>query len=131
MKKKSKKFCVKEIPSIIKKKIEEENKEIKSNEKKQFVYFVLGFILFYLTISFLISLIPQEFFKQLTGVGVEFVLNLFGNNTFTQGFVPCNEYTWFYEGVSGSCYSFIVGSKTIHIAWLYRILEIIINKCNS
>lgn len=127
MKRKLKKISINDIPSRIMNKIEEENKAIKSNEKKQFVYFILGFLLSYLALTFIVSLFPQEFFKQLIGSTVEYSLNLFGNNTITQGFVPCNEYSWFYEGISGSCYSFLVGSKTIHIAWLCTgLLEIII-----
>jgi exosortase/archaeosortase family protein len=127
MKRKLKKNSINDIPSRIMNKIEEENKAIKSNEKKQFIYFILGFLLSYLALTFIVSLFPQEFFKQLIGSTVEYSLNLFGNNTITQGFVPCNEYSWFYEGISGSCYSFLVGSKTIHIAWLCTgLLEIII-----
>lgn len=127
MKKTLKKIQIKEIPSKILDQIKKEHKSIRSNEKKQLIYFLMGFVLSYLTLSFLISLISQEFFKQLIGLGVEFFLNLFGNNTVSQGFVLCNEYSWLYEGISGTCYSFLVGTKTIHIAWLCTgILEIII-----
>ncbi|MFA7132159.1 MAG: exosortase/archaeosortase family protein [Bacteroidales bacterium] len=127
MKRKLKKISINDIPSRIMNKIEEENKAIKSNEKKQLIYFVLGFIFFYLLLSFTINLIPQEYYKQLTSNSVEFILNASGIKTTTLGFVPCNEFTWFYEGIEGVCHSFLVGEKTILIAWLCTgILEIII-----
>ncbi len=121
------KFKFKEIPSKLKTYFEKENKSIRSNEKKQLIYFLAGFVLFYLIISIVLGLIPQEFYKQLTGNVVEGVLNLEGIKTTSLGFLECNEFSWLSEGVVGTCYAFNVNDKTIFIAWLCTgILEIII-----
>lgn len=121
------KFNFKEIVSKFKKRIKKENEEIRLNEKKQLFYFLGGFILFYLLISIALTIVPQEIYKQLVGNSVEGILNLSGMKTISQGFVPCNEFSWFSEGIEGTCYSFLVSGKTILIAWLCTgLLEIII-----
>ena len=107
--------------------IASENKKIRSDEKKQLIYFLAGFVLFYLIISIVVGLVPQEIYKQLTGNVVEAVLNLEGIKTISLGFLECNEFSWLSDGVIGTCYAFNVSDKTIFIAWLCTgILEIII-----
>lgn len=104
-----------------------ESKKIHSDEKRQLLYFLAGFILFYLVLSLLLGLIPQEIYKQITGNAVEAVLNLEGIKTTSMGFLPCDEFSWLSDGVIGTCYAFGVNDKTIFIAWLCTgILEIII-----
>lgn len=127
MKKKQGNNPVKQIYLSAQKLIEKENKEIRLNEKKQFIYFVIGFILFYLLITFTISFIPQEYFKQSTGESVELILSLIGHEPNTEGFVSCEEAYLVYSENEGKCYSFTLQDKTIHIAWLCTgVLEIII-----
>jgi exosortase/archaeosortase family protein len=59
-------------------KIEE---QVKSNPKKQFIYFVLGFVLFYLILSEIVYAFPKGFFENFVGVQVNFLLNLIGIKT--------------------------------------------------
>ena len=121
------KFKFEKILSKLKTYFEKENKSIRSNEKKQLIYFLAGFVLFYLIISIVLGLVPQSIYKQLTGNVVEGVLNLEGIKTISLGFLECNEFSWLSEGVVGTCYAFNVTDKTIFIAWLCTgILEIII-----
>jgi exosortase/archaeosortase family protein len=104
-----------------------ENKKIRSNEKKQLIYFLGGFVLFYLVISLLVGLVPQEVYKEITGNVVQGILSLEGINTISLGFLECNEFSWLSEGIKGTCYAFNIADKTIFIAWLCTgILEIII-----
>lgn len=117
----------KEIFLKIKSYFEKENKKIRSDEKKQLIYFLAGFILFYLILSLLLGLVPQEIYKQITGNVVEGILNLEGIKTTSLGFLGCSEFSWLSEGVEGTCYAFLVEEKTIFIAWLCTgLLEIII-----
>jgi len=118
---------LKKIVDFLKKLVASENKSIRSDEKKQLIYFLAGFILFYLIISLVLGLVPQSFYKQLTGNIVQGVLSLEGISTTSLGFLECNEFSWLAEGVSGTCYAFGVNGKTIFMAWLCTgVLEIII-----
>jgi len=106
---------------------EKESKSIRSNEKKQLMFFLLGFVLFYLIITLILGLIPQEFYKQITGNVIQGVLGIEGITTNSLGFLECNEFSWLSDGIVGTCYAFSVEGKTIFIAWLCTgLLEIII-----
>ncbi|NMA44842.1 MAG: exosortase/archaeosortase family protein [Candidatus Diapherotrites archaeon] len=92
-------------------KIEE---SVKKNPKKQFIYFVLGFVLVYLILTEIVYAFPKGFFENFVGEQVNFLLNLSGIKTIvTNGqvfemFLPESE-------------------KTIIISWLCSgVLEIII-----
>ncbi len=104
-----------------------ENKSIRSDEKKQLIYFLGGFILCYLIISTIVGIIPSEVYKQSLGEVVQGILSLEGIKTTSLGFLECNEFSWLTDGVNGTCYAFGLNEKTIFIAWLCTgILEIII-----
>ncbi len=117
----------KDLVSKIKDYFENENKKIRSDEKRQLIYFLAGFILFYLILSLILGLVPQIIYKQITANTVESVLNFEGIKTTSLGVLPCDEFSWLSDGVVGTCYAFSVNDKTIFIAWLCTgVLEIII-----
>jgi exosortase/archaeosortase family protein len=92
--------------------LKEKEKEIKKDQKKQFTFFVLGFVLFYLILSGIVYLIPEIFFDTLTGVGANGLLQLQG--------LEVTEFI-------GENYQMLVQGKTIIISWLCSgVLEIII-----
>jgi exosortase/archaeosortase family protein len=55
-----------------------EEEKIKKNKLKQFEFFILGFIFFYLLISTIISIVPQTFFEAATGFTVKNLLSAQG-----------------------------------------------------
>ena len=109
-----------------------EENAVRSDKKKQFVFFVLGFLVSYLLLTAIVGLIPQIFFKSATGGTVQFFLSLQGVATQNASVISCNEFSWFSDYASGECYSFFAGARTegdkqIIISWLCTgILEIII-----
>lgn len=111
----------------IKNKIFSVEEKIVEDKKKQFIYFTLGFILFYLLINTLFGLVPLETYKLAIGKTVEPILALGGVNITQNGFVECSESNWVGMEVKGNCYSFNANDKTILISWLCTgVLEIIV-----
>ena len=51
--------------------LKEKEEEIKSSQKKQFTFFMLGFVLSYLILTGITYLIPEIFFDLLTGLGAK------------------------------------------------------------
>lgn len=106
---------------------EEQHKKIRTDKKKQFVFFVLGFVLSYLILTIAVSVIPDIYYKEAVGGIVRGVLGAQGINTTQVGSVECMEFSWLSDTTIGQCYSFTVESKNIVISWLCTgILEIII-----
>ncbi|MBT4192439.1 MAG: exosortase/archaeosortase family protein, partial [Candidatus Diapherotrites archaeon] len=96
--------------------LKEKEEEIKSSQKKQFTFFMLGFVLSYLILTGITYLIPEIFFDLLTGLGAKGLLQLQG--------LEVIEFI-------GENYQMLVGpagsGKTIIISWLCSgVLEIII-----
>jgi exosortase/archaeosortase family protein len=67
----------------ISKYFENQEKKIRESQVKQFSFFILGFVLFYLLLTGIVSLIPQIFFKTIIGTIIENLLNLQGIVTFS------------------------------------------------
>ena len=96
--------------------LKEKEEEIKKSPRKQFTFFILGFVLAYLVLTGITYLIPEIFFDMLTGIGAKALLQLQGLNVVE---------------LIGENYQMLVGSastsKTIIISWLCSgVLEIII-----
>jgi exosortase/archaeosortase family protein len=96
--------------------LKEKEEEIKKSPRKQFTFFILGFVLSYLILTGITYLIPEIFFDLLTGLGAKGLLQLQG--------LEVVEFI-------GENYQMLVGSigmeKTIIISWLCAgVLEIII-----
>ena len=96
--------------------LKEKEEEIKSSQKKQFTFFMLGFVLSYLILTGITYMIPEIFFDLLTGLGAKGLLQLQG--------LEVIEFI-------GENYQMLVGpagaGKTIIISWLCSgVLEIII-----
>ncbi|MFA6065375.1 MAG: exosortase/archaeosortase family protein [archaeon] len=107
--------------------LSKEEDAVRTDKKKQFVFFVLGFLVSYLLITAIIGFIPQIFFKSATGSAVQVLLSLQGVQTQNASVITCNEFSWFTDYAAGECYSFFASDKQIIISWLCTgILEIII-----
>ncbi len=95
--------------------LKKSGKEIRKSPRKQFTFFILGFVLSYLFLSGIVSLFPEILFKAATGIPTEFLLN-------AQGIETSHEYL--------QDYTIHVGSSpgtTILISWLCAgVMEIII-----
>jgi exosortase/archaeosortase family protein len=105
----------------------EQEKKIVSNPKKQFAFFVLGFVFFYILLSSIILFIPREGYETFTGITTQGLLNIQGVESQGVGLVECMETNWLGMETKSNCYSFEVGEKKIIISWLCTgILEIII-----
>ncbi len=108
----------------------EQHKKIRTDKKKQFVFFVLGFVLSYLILTVLVSIVPDIYYKEAVGGMVRGALGAQGINTTSVGNVECMEFSWLSDTAKGSCYSFTAEGKNIVISWLCTgILEIIILIC--
>jgi exosortase/archaeosortase family protein len=109
-----------------------EEKEVRTNKKKQFVFFILGFLLSYLIITTIVGIVPDIFYKTATGKVVESVLLIQGVKIQELGQIDCSEFSWVTDTTNGQCYSFLAnpstsGEKQIIISWLCTgVLEIII-----
>ena len=93
------------------KKIEE---QVKTNPKKQFVFFVLGFLFFYVILTGIVYAFPKGFFERIVGESINFLINLQGIKTQT---------------ISGEQFDIhlVTSGTIIIISWLCTgILEIII-----
>jgi len=103
----------------IKKYFNEQEEKIVKDQKKQFTWFVLGFLIFYLVLSG-IALPFADTLKESTGRSSETLLNIQGIATKSNGSV---------ELETENAYSFEVvqSGQTIFISWLCSgVLEIII-----
>jgi exosortase/archaeosortase family protein len=99
---------------IIKEKAKDFELSARKNQKKQFVYFVMAFILFYIILTAIVYAFPKGFFEGVVGIIVNFILNVGGLSTQT---------LW---GEQYDIYLLDTG-KTIIISWLCTgVLEIII-----
>jgi len=97
----------------------EQEKKIVSDQKKQFTWFILGFIIFYLVLSGLAYPFADGL-KESTGRSSESLLNIQGIETRSNGSV---------EMETENAYSFdiVQSGQTIFISWLCSgVLEIII-----
>jgi len=104
----------KNIFSVIKERISLIEKNARTNQKKQFTYFVLGFIFFYIVLTTLVYSFPKGFFEGIIGSIVNAIINIGGLRTNT---------LW---GTQFDIY-LLESQKTIIISWLCTgILEIII-----
>jgi exosortase/archaeosortase family protein len=65
----------------IKKYFSDQEKKIRESQVKQFTFFVLGFVLFYLILTGLVGFFPSIFFKTIVGVPSEILLNVQGVET--------------------------------------------------
>jgi exosortase/archaeosortase family protein len=111
----------------IKNYFEVQMKNIRSSQTKQFAFFVLGFALFYLVITGIVGVIPQQFFKESTGLTLSSILYTQGINVKEIGLVNCTELNWAGIDVESTCYSFFANDKQIIISWLCTgVLEIIV-----
>jgi len=105
----------------------EQEQKIVSDKKKQFAFFILGFVLFYMVLSTAILFVPPETYKTITGGTVQALLSFQGVKTVGGGLTECTEANWLGMETKSNCYSFGVEGKTIIISWLCTgILEIII-----
>lgn len=97
------------IGAFLKMKIVDEE-SVKNSQTKQFVYFILGFLVSYLVLTFIVGALPQTMLKEATGKTVEGLLNAQGITTNSLGIVSCTETSWLGEETPGECYSFFVQS---------------------
>ncbi|MFA5357672.1 MAG: exosortase/archaeosortase family protein [archaeon] len=103
----------------------EQEEKIRKSQVKQFEFFILGFIFFYLLISTFVSFVPQSFFESATGLTVKSLLSAQGIEV--RGAVKA------VEGF-GEVFVMQVGNgaaaKEIIISWLCSgVFEIIILIC--
>ena len=92
--------------------LKKSGKEIRKSPRKQFTFFILGFVLSYLILSGIVGLFPEIMFKAATGVPTEFLLN-------TQGIQTNHDFL--------QDYTIYIGETTILISWLCAgVMEIII-----
>jgi len=111
----------------IKNYFELQSEKIRASQTKQFAFFVLGFALFYLIITGIIGAVPQQFFKDATGLTLSSILSTEGINIKEIGEVTCTEGSWAGIDVESNCYSFLANDKQVIISWLCTgILEIIV-----
>ncbi len=78
---KNKKIVTKSFFDKIKNYYNSVEESVKSNPKKQLVYFVLGFAFFYLLLTEIAYAFPKGFFENFVGMQVNFLLNLIRINT--------------------------------------------------
>lgn len=57
--------------------------DVKKNQKKQFVFFILEFLVFYLLLTAIVYTFPKGFFESIVGASVNFLINLMGLETQT------------------------------------------------
>ena len=118
-----KRLFKKEISSL-KKYLAKQDKNIKSDQKKQFTFFVLGFIFFYLLLTFLITPI-EPFAKEFTSSSSAVLLSMQG--------VEISESDFYTADDGEIVYSFFVGSdqksQIIISSLCTGVLEIIILIC--
>jgi len=87
---------------------------VREDRKKQLVFFVVGFLLFYLIFSWVAYLLPDYFYQALTGNSLKSLLEL-------QGLTPI------ITSVESGDFALALGEKTIIISWLCAgVLEMII-----
>ncbi|MFA5930879.1 MAG: exosortase/archaeosortase family protein [archaeon] len=114
----------------VKKYFQAQEEKIVSDNKKQLVFFVLGFVFFYLLITGLVLLIPSEFYKAAVGKSVQSIISLQGIPTSEGSFIGCTEANWIGAEIPSNCYFFQTNTtieKVIFISWLCTgILEIIV-----
>lgn len=119
-----------------------QEEKVRSSKRRQFAFFVLGFLAAYLVLTFAISIVPEISVKQATGNAAQGMLSIEGIATSPIGSTQCEEISWIGDTVPGECYSFFVpngpqmissgpdfpaSGKTIVISWLCTgALEIII-----
>lgn len=99
---------------FLKKYFSQASEKIRTNKRKQFAFFILGFLAAYLLLNFFVSLVPDTAFKEATGGAVQGVLSAEGVWTRSQGAGPCEEVSWVGDTMQGQCYSFLVSSDSLH-----------------
>ncbi|VVB76505.1 Uncharacterised protein [uncultured archaeon] len=115
------------ITDSVKNYFQAQMKNIRASQTKQFAFFVLGFALFYLVITGVVGVVPQQLFKEATGLTLSSILSAEGINVKEIGAVACTETSWAGIDVESTCYSFLANDKQIIISWLCTgILEIIV-----
>lgn len=116
-----------ELIDFIKNIFQKEMKKVRTDKKKQFAYFVIGFVFAYLLLNFFAGVIPQESYKQITGIPIKTFFSVVGFNVVGGELVECTENGMVFGEYNSKCYSFGVNNKKIIISWLCSgILEIII-----
>jgi exosortase/archaeosortase family protein len=105
----------------VKKYFKEQEKKIVSDQKKQFTWFVLGFIIFYLVLTGIVFPF-QDSFKAMTAGNAQTLLSLQGIRTETLGIIPMEFENAFSFTILGTNIN-----QQINIIWLCTgILEIIV-----
>ncbi|MCX6800809.1 MAG: exosortase/archaeosortase family protein [Candidatus Diapherotrites archaeon] len=66
------------LPEKIKSHWAKQEEKIRKSQLRQFEFFILGFVLFYLIVSAIVSIVPQSFFEALTGMTLKSLLALQG-----------------------------------------------------
>lgn len=96
----------------IKKYLITQGEHIKKDQKRQFIFFILGFLLAYIALTALVYSVPEGTFESLTGESVNSLLRAQGLSTTTH---------------AGEVFEILVENKLIIISWLCAgVLEIII-----
>jgi len=111
-------FC--ETTTKVKNYFSNQEKKIVKDQKKQFTWFVLGFVIFYLVLSGLAYPFADTL-KESTGRSSEGLLNIQGIETRSNGNVELQNYERAYS------FDIVPSGQTIFISWLCSgVLEIII-----
>jgi len=91
-----------------------QEEKIKESQVKQFSFFILGFLIFYLLISWALSLAPDIAYESAAGIPLQTLLGAQGIST-TSGVTEAGDF--FFEA----------GGKTIIISWLCSgVMEIVV-----
>ncbi len=94
-----------------------QEKLIVQDKKRQLFFFVIGFLLFYLTFTFVAYLVPDYFYESATGLSLKSLLEV-------QGLSPS------ITSVDSGDFALALEGKTIIISWLCAgVLELIILSC--
>ncbi|MEI7960847.1 MAG: exosortase/archaeosortase family protein [archaeon] len=123
---------------FLKKYFKEQEEKVRANPRRQFAFFILGFLVAYLLLTFFISIIPETAIKGIVGSTTQGILSIQGISATSIGVNDCQEISWLGDTVSGQCYSFYINQypvvdapnlqgKIIVISWLCTgVLEIIV-----
>ena len=104
----------------IKKYFKTQEKKIVKDQRKQFIWFVLGFLVFYLVLSSLVYPFSDSL-KEGTGRSAQALLGIQGVETISNGNIELENYETAYS------FEIIPTGQTIFISWLCSgVLEIII-----
>ena len=98
----------KSITGHLKKYFAEQEEKVRQNPRRQFAFFVLGFLAAYLVLTFFITLVPEVSIKSAVGNAAQGLLGVEGINTNSVGITSCQEISWIGDTAQGNCYSFFI-----------------------